>query len=248
MYFGRTAALPDTRFVLFRSTSREEVPYSLGGIEPDASPVRSLCGAGAPQLWLLALSSRSRTRDGRDATAKRRGAGLAPAGANDSARGFRRGAALARNPARNALRSAPSNAKSWPTRSPPRCARSSNRPASGTVIGERTELYLRDAISQDSDKGLVEELLRRERALANSNPQPRTEDCRPRCRGVATTAPSLRKRRMSWPRSSRHSLGNPRRPRSLRLQAQRRRQPVFGSAGGSAVLAAGVHGEDGKPH
>jgi uncharacterized protein (TIGR02284 family) len=114
-------------------------------------------------------------------------------GANDSAQGFRQGAALARNPTLQTLFSERAQQREQLAGEIAAEVRSFEQPpaAGGTVIGEahRAFTYLRDAISQDSDKGLVEELLRREQALAGKF-QTATEDPRlpTHAREVATTA------------------------------------------------------------
>ena len=114
-------------------------------------------------------------------------------GANDSAQGFRQGAALARNPKLQTLFSERAQQREQLAGEIAAEVRTFEQaPAEGgTVIGEahRAFTYLRDAISQDSDKGLVEELLRREQALAGKF-QSATEDARlpSHAREVATTA------------------------------------------------------------
>jgi uncharacterized protein (TIGR02284 family) len=114
-------------------------------------------------------------------------------GANDSAQGFRQGAALARNPMLQTLFSERAQQREQLAGEIAAEVRSFEQPpaAGGTVIGEahRAFTYLRDAISQDSDKGLVEELLRREQTLAGKF-QSATEDARlpSHAREVATSA------------------------------------------------------------
>lgn len=114
-------------------------------------------------------------------------------GANDSAQGFRQGAALARNPKLQTLFSERAQQREQLAGEIAAEVRSFGQPPSegGTVIGEahRAFTYVRDKISQDSDKGLVEELLRRERALSDKF-QSAIEDTRlpSRARDVATTA------------------------------------------------------------
>ena len=114
-------------------------------------------------------------------------------GANDSAQGFRQGAALARNPKLQDLFSERAQQREQLAGEIADEVRTFEQPpaAGGTVIGgaHRAFTYLRDAISQDSDKGLVEELLRREQALS-SKFQSATEDARlpSHARSVAATA------------------------------------------------------------
>ena len=114
-------------------------------------------------------------------------------GANDSAQGFRQGAALARNPKLQMLFSERAQQREQLAGEIADEVRSFQQPPSegGTVIGEahRAFTYLRDVISQDSDKGLVEELLRRERAICDKF-QSAVEDTRlpSHARTVATTA------------------------------------------------------------
>jgi uncharacterized protein (TIGR02284 family) len=92
-------------------------------------------------------------------------------GANDSAQGFRQGASLARNPKLQTLFSERAEQREELAGQIASEVRSFAQPPAegGTVIGEahKAFTYLRDAISQHSDKGLVEELLRRERALSD---------------------------------------------------------------------------------
>lgn len=114
-------------------------------------------------------------------------------GANDSAQGFRQGAALARNPKLQDLFSERAQQREQLAGEIADEVRTFEQPPAegGTVIGDahRAFTYLRDVISQDSDKGLVEELLRRERALSDKF-QSATEDARlpSHAREVATTA------------------------------------------------------------
>src|SRR5579871_2403467 len=85
-------------------------------------------------------------------------------GANDSAQGFRQGADLARSPRLKALFAERAGQREELAGQIAAEVRSFEQPPleGGTMIGEahRAFTYLRDAISQDSDKGLVEELLR----------------------------------------------------------------------------------------
>jgi uncharacterized protein (TIGR02284 family) len=114
-------------------------------------------------------------------------------GANDSAQGFRQGAALARNPKLQSLFAERAQQREQLAGQIAAEVRSFGQPVveGGTVIGEahRAFTYVRDAISQDSDKGLVEELLRRERALADKF-KSAVDDTRlpSQARTVATTA------------------------------------------------------------
>ena len=86
-------------------------------------------------------------------------------GATDSAQGFRQGADLARIPKLKSLFSERAQQREQLAGQIADEVRSFEQPPveRGTVVGEahRAFTYLRDAISQDSDKGLIEELLRR---------------------------------------------------------------------------------------
>jgi uncharacterized protein (TIGR02284 family) len=114
-------------------------------------------------------------------------------GANDSAQGFRQGADLARNPELKTLFSERAQQREALAGRIAAEVRSFEQPPSegGTMIGEahRAFTYLRDAVSHGSDKGLVEELLRRERALRDKF-QSATEDEKlpSHARSVATDA------------------------------------------------------------
>jgi uncharacterized protein (TIGR02284 family) len=114
-------------------------------------------------------------------------------GASDSAEGFRQGAALARNPKLKTLFAERAKQREQLVDEIAAEVRSFDEAPleGGTVIGEahRAFTYLRDAISRDSDKGLVEELLRRERALSGKF-QSAIDDPRlpSHARNVATTA------------------------------------------------------------
>ena len=139
--------------------------------------------------------ARANVEDDMDETQQRTGEALnwLLQGANDSAQGFRQGAALARNPKLQTLFSERAQQREQLAGEIAAEVRTFEQaPAEGgTVIGEahRAFTYLRDAISQDSDKGLVEELLRRERALSDKF-QSAVEDPRlpSQARNVATTA------------------------------------------------------------
>ena len=114
-------------------------------------------------------------------------------GATDSAQGFRQGADLARNPKLKSLFSERAQQREQLAGQIADEVRSFEQPPveRGTVVGEahRAFTYLRDAISQDSDKGLIEELLRRERALSDKF-QSAVDDTRlpSQARSVATAA------------------------------------------------------------
>jgi len=114
-------------------------------------------------------------------------------GAIDSAEGFRQGATLARNPKFQALFLERAEQRKLLADQIAGEVRSFGEPSAegGTVIGNahRAFTYLRDSIGSDSDKGLIEELRRRERAIADKF-QAAIEDVRlpPRPRSVATAA------------------------------------------------------------
>jgi len=114
-------------------------------------------------------------------------------GANDSAQGFRQAETLARNPKLQTLFSERAQQREALAGQIAVEVRSFGQPPAegGTVIGEahKAFTYLRDAISQHSDRGLVEELLRRERALSDKF-QTAIDDSRlpSRARDVARSA------------------------------------------------------------
>jgi uncharacterized protein (TIGR02284 family) len=114
-------------------------------------------------------------------------------GANDSAQGFRQGATLARNPKLQALFAERAQQREALAAKIAAEVRAFDQAPSegGTVVGEahRAFTYLRDAISHESDKGLVDELLRRERALSDKF-QTAVDDARlpSQARGMATAA------------------------------------------------------------
>jgi uncharacterized protein (TIGR02284 family) len=114
-------------------------------------------------------------------------------GANDSEEGFRQGAALARNPRLQTLFSARAQQREQLVAQIAAEVRSFEQPPteSGSALGRAHQAftYLRDAVSKNSDKGLVAELLRRERAIAGKF-QTAVDDAQlpAHARGVATTA------------------------------------------------------------
>ena len=114
-------------------------------------------------------------------------------GANDSAQGFKQGSTLARNPRLKTLFAQRAEQREALAGQIAAEVRSFAQPPSegGTMLGEahKAFTYVRDAISRDSDKGLVEELLRRERALTDKF-QSAIDDPRmpSHARGVAAAA------------------------------------------------------------
>jgi uncharacterized protein (TIGR02284 family) len=139
--------------------------------------------------------ARSNIEDDMDETQQRNGEVLnwLLQGANDSAQGFRQGAALARNPKLQTIFSERAQQREQLASQIAAEVRTFEQAPleGGTVIGEahRAFTYLRDAISQDSDKGLVEELLRRERALSDKFKSAMDDTRLPsHARNLATTA------------------------------------------------------------
>jgi uncharacterized protein (TIGR02284 family) len=121
-----------------------------------------------------ANSASSNIEDDMDETQQRNGEVLdwLLQGANDSAQGFRQGSDLARNPKLKTLfaeRAEQREALAGKIADEVRSFAQQPPSQGGTVIGEahKAFTFVRDAISHGSDKGLVEELLRRERALAD---------------------------------------------------------------------------------
>ena len=114
-------------------------------------------------------------------------------GANDSAKGFRQGASLARNPQLQAFFSDHAGQREDLAQKIAAEVRSFAQTPSdrGTIIGGAHQAFIsvRDAISKDSDDGLVDELLRRERALGRKF-QSAIDDAQlpPRARSVAAEA------------------------------------------------------------
>jgi uncharacterized protein (TIGR02284 family) len=175
-------------------------------------------------------------------------------GATDSAQGFHQGADLARNPRLKALFSERAQQRERLAGEIAAEVRSFEQPASGrgTVIGEahRAFTYLRDAISRDSDKGLVEELLRRERTLCEKF-QSAVDDTRlpAHARGVATaalpgfaeTADELRKIDQEFAGASPENA-----PLSGRLELTEEDNKFLEPPEGSTVLAAGSGGMEGR--
>jgi uncharacterized protein (TIGR02284 family) len=92
--------------------------------------------------------------------------------AYDSAEGFRQGASLARNPKFKSFFNERAGERDALVRTIEAEVRSfgADPAAQGTVVGEAHRLftYARDVLSRDSDKGLVEELVRRERVIVQT--------------------------------------------------------------------------------
>lgn len=167
-------------------------------------------------------------------------------GANDSAQGFRQGAALARNPKLQTLFSERAQQREQLGAQIAAEVRTFDQAPleRGTVIGEahRAFTYLRDAISQDSDKGLVEELLRRERALCGKF-QSAIEDTRlpSQAREVATTAlPSFAETTEELAKIDQEFSGEVQDNPSARFKLNDDDNRFLEPPSGSAVLSAGA--------
>lgn len=175
-------------------------------------------------------------------------------GANDSAQGFRQGADLARNPKLKALFSERAQQREQLAGQIAEEVRSFEQPPteSGTVIGEahRAFTYLRDAISKDSDKGLVEELLRREQALSDKF-QSAINDTRlpPEARSVATAAlPGFAATTDELGRIDQEFAGDPSDGSggAGRFKLSEDDTTFLAVPAGSVVLASGADGTDGR--
>jgi uncharacterized protein (TIGR02284 family) len=175
-------------------------------------------------------------------------------GANDSAQGFRQGVDLARNPRLKSLFMERAQQREQLAGQLAAEVRSFEHPPSerGTVVGEahRAFTYLRDAISQDSDKGLVEELLRRERALGDKF-QSAVQDAQlpSHARSVAATAlPGFTETTDELAKIGQEFSGTPqdREKSTGRFELNDADNRFLAVPAGAAVLSAGSSGTEGR--
>lgn len=166
---------------------------------------------------------------------------------NDSAEGFRQGAAAARNPTFRTLFSERAKQRQELAGQIAAQVRSFDQEPfeGGTLIGEahRAFTHLRNSISGDSDKALVEELLRRERGVADRFQSALDDPSLPaEARSVATAAlPSFTEAAVELAKLLELPEGQTMSPHfKLNEDDQHFLEPPTGSA----VLSAGLSGTE----